>query len=78
MKQNEIDLDKIFGQIGANVRKYRRKFKLSQETLAFRINSARNYIGCIERAEKHASIETLSKIAVALNIKMEDLVKGCL
>ncbi|MCM1266117.1 MAG: helix-turn-helix domain-containing protein [Candidatus Gastranaerophilales bacterium] len=77
MKKNELDLDKVFQQIGTNVRKYRRKNKLSQETLAFRISSARNYIGCIERAEKHASVETLAKIAVALDIKLEDIVKGC-
>lgn len=48
---------------------------LSQEELAFKIDSARNFIGCIERAEKSATIYTLFRIAQALNVKLEVLVK---
>lgn len=50
---------------------------LSQEELAFLINSARNYIGCIERAEKFASVTMLKKIADALDLKLADLFKEC-
>ncbi len=48
-----------------------------QEELAFLINSARNYIGCIERAEKFASVTMLKKIADALDLKLADLFKEC-
>ena len=36
----------VFKQIGDNIRKAREAKRLSQEELAFLINSARNYIGC--------------------------------
>lgn len=52
----------VFKQIGDNIRKAREAKRLSQEELAFLINSARNYIGCIERAEKFASVTMLKKI----------------
>ena len=35
----------VFKQIGDNIRKAREAKRLSQEELAFLINSARNYIG---------------------------------
>ena len=49
--------------LGKNIRKYRLNRKMSQEKLALNIDSARNYIGCIERAEKMASLITLFKIS---------------
>lgn len=66
-----------FKQIGDNIRKAREAKRLSQEELAFLINSARNYIGCIERAEKFASVTMLKKIADALDLKLADLFKEC-
>jgi transcriptional regulator with XRE-family HTH domain len=50
------------------VRGYREKLGWTQEKLAVRINTAPNYIGCIERAEKKPSIDTLVKIAKVLKI----------
>ena len=67
----------VFKQIGDNIRKAREAKRLSQEELAFLINSARNYIGCIERAEKFASVTMLKKIADALDLKLADLFKEC-
>lgn len=65
----------IFKHIGENIRSTRDAQNLSQEELAFRIRSARNYVGCIERAEKFPSIIMLYKIAKALNVKLSDLIK---
>ncbi len=62
--------------IGDNIRKRRKSIKISQEELAFRVNSARNYVGCIERAEKVPSITILLDIAAALGCKLEDIVKN--
>lgn len=61
--------------IGKNIRAERNASKLSQEKLAFSIDSARNYIGCIERAEKNLSLKTLFKIAKILNVTVEQLLK---
>ena len=71
----DIDKQKILKNLGNNIRKFRNALNISQEELAFKINSARNFVGCIERAEKSCTIITLYKIAKALNIKLEELVK---
>ena len=64
----------VLEKLGKNIRKLRLKKKLSQEELAFKINSARNFIGCIERAEKSPTIITLCRIADALGVEVEKLV----
>ena len=53
----------------------RRKLGYSQEHLAELANLHRNYIGNVERGERHISIENLSNIARVLNIKLEELFK---
>ena len=62
-----------YKNIGANIKKYRKQLKLSQEELAFRISTARNYIGCIERAEKLPSLNIIFDIAKELQIDIKDL-----
>ena len=59
-----------------NIKFARMKKGISQEELAFRINSARNFIGCIERAEKAPTVITLARIANALNITLSRLVEN--
>ena len=73
MTKDRTKYSKIYKQLGENIRKYRKKRKISQEELAFRISSARNYIGCIERAEKAPSLATVFDIARALNLQFKDL-----
>ena len=63
----------FYKKLGNNIRKYRKSNKLSQEELAFNISSTRNYIGCIERAEKFPSLGFVFDIAVAFNISVKDL-----
>ncbi len=65
----------IYKTLGDNIRKGRKALKISQEELDFRISSARNYIGCIERAEKAPSLAMIFEIASALNMEIEDLFK---
>ena len=59
--------------LGGNIRARRQNMKISQEELAFRVSSARNYIGCIERAEKIPSITIILDIAGALGCTIIDL-----
>ena len=53
--------------LGSNIRQARKAKKLSQEELGFQIQSARNYIGCIERGEKSPSLDIIFDIAEVLN-----------
>ena len=52
----------------------RTKAKLSQEKLAEFANINKNTVGLLERGEMSPSIETLEKIAKALNIELKELV----
>ena len=65
----------ILNIFGENVRKFRRKLNISQEELADKADLHRNYIGMIERAEKNITLVNTEKIANALEVKIEDLLK---
>ena len=64
------DLAKILGQ---RIRNYRTAKGLSQEKLAELAGCHPTYIGQIERGEKNATIESMEKIATALQISLSTL-----
>ena len=61
-------------KIGIRIRVARLDKKISQEKLAEYADVNRNTIGSIERGEISPTIETLYKIATALDIELHDLV----
>jgi transcriptional regulator with XRE-family HTH domain len=65
----------ILNLFGENVKKFRRLLNLSQEELAHKADLHRTYIGMIERAEKNITLVNIKKIANALGVKIEDLLK---
>ena len=65
----------ILKKFGENVRNHRNLLNLSQEELAFKANLHRTYIGMIERAEKNITLINIEKIANALEVKIEDLIR---
>ena len=60
---------------GSAVRQRRLRLGLSQENLAFRCGSHRNYIGEIERGEKSPSLHIIFALAEGLNMPASALVK---
>lgn len=70
-----ISKHNILNIFGENVRKHRRLLDISQEELAHRADLHRTYIGMIERAEKNITLINIEKIASALQVKIEDLLK---
>lgn len=64
------DLSKIIGQ---RIRNYRTEKNLSQEKLAELCGCHPTYIGQVERGEKNATLESIEKIASALNISLSTL-----
>ena len=76
MKKDNCRHLKSYKILGTNIRHYRNLLNLSQEELAFRIGTARNYIGCIERGEKFPSLAVIFDITNALNCKISDLFKN--
>ena len=64
------DIVKILGK---RIRNYRTARGLSQEKLAELSGCHPTYIGQIERGEKNATIESIEKIAAALNVSLSAL-----
>jgi transcriptional regulator with XRE-family HTH domain len=66
---------KILIRFGDKVRELRHEKNLSQEELSFKANLHRTYIGMIERAEKNITLVNMEKIAQALGVELEELLK---
>jgi transcriptional regulator with XRE-family HTH domain len=63
-------------RIGANIRAWRLKRKLTQDVFAERAGLHRAHVGEIERGESNVTIQTLKFIADTLKVKVVELVKG--
>ena len=63
----------IVKTLGKRIRSYRTASGLSQEKLAELSGCHPTYIGQIERGEKNATIESIEKIASALNVSLSTL-----
>jgi transcriptional regulator with XRE-family HTH domain len=61
--------------VAKNIRRERARVNLSQEGLAHKAEVHRTYIGAVERGEKNISLDSLEKIATALNIDASSLMK---
>ena len=64
------DIAKIIGQ---RIRNYRTQKGLSQEKLAELAGCHPTYIGQLERGEKNATLESVEKIASAMDITLSEL-----
>lgn len=60
-------------EIGKRIRNYRMQLRLSQEELAEKCGLHPTYIGQVERGEKNATIESISKITAGLSISLGTL-----
>lgn len=61
-----MDVLKVFSH---NVRRYRTRLGLSQETVAFRAGLHRTYISAVERGKRSISLDNIQKIADALEVE---------
>lgn len=65
----------ILKRFSDKVRKLRKSKGWTQEELAVRTGLHRTYIGSIERGERNVSLINVEKIADALGVSVETLVK---
>jgi len=65
----------ILTVFGANVQKYRKEKRISQEKLAEIAGVHRTYVGMIERAEKNITLRNMEKIAKALDVEIKNLLE---
>lgn len=60
-------------KVGQRIRSYRTQLGLSQEKLAELSGCHPTYIGQLERGEKNATLESIDKVAAALQISLSKL-----
>ena len=66
-------MSKLSIEIGQRIRSYRLQSGFNQEELAEKCGLHSTYIGQVERGEKNATIESISKIANGLNLSLSKL-----
>jgi transcriptional regulator with XRE-family HTH domain len=68
-------MTEIYSVLGKKVKERRNKLKLTQERLAEISGLHRTYIAGIEKGKRNVSIKNLEKIARALKVKPDELLK---
>jgi len=64
------DIKKKFGE---RLRELRKEKGLAQDELATKAGLNSSYVGFIERAQRNPTLETISKLASALEVDIEEL-----
>ncbi len=63
----------VASRFGDKLRRLRKERGVSQEKLADRARLHRTYVSSVERGERNVSLETIDKLARALNLPMRDI-----
>lgn len=63
-------------KFGHKVKELRQARSLSQEKFALQIDMDRTYLASVESGKRNISLENISKIAVGLEISLEELFRG--
>jgi len=66
----------VLERLGGNIRKLRKRAKLSQERLALEAGLDRTYVGGVERGERNVGVLNLCRIANALRVPVSELLLG--
>lgn len=67
------DRDLLLNRIGLRVTRRRQELGLTQEALAVKIGMLRAYVSRIEGGHQNLTVDTLCKLANALEISVQDL-----
>ena len=65
----------VLAKFGTRVRERRLLLGLSQEELATRAGVHRTYIGMVERAEKNVTLRNIDRLAHALELPIDQLMR---
>lgn len=68
---------RIEAQLGMRIVYLRKKKGMSQEDLALEANINTNYLSDLENGRRNPTLRILEKIAIALEIDVSELLKGC-
>ncbi|WP_267960601.1 helix-turn-helix domain-containing protein [Sphingopyxis sp. NFH-91] len=62
--------------LGKNVRKHRKLKGMTQEQLALEAEMERSYVSDLERGTRNPSVRALGRLAEALSVKPDELLKS--
>jgi transcriptional regulator with XRE-family HTH domain len=68
-------MSKISQKLGQNIKQIRLRRKMSQGDICRAIEMDRSYMSAIESGKKNVTIAVLEKIARALNVSVDELLK---
>jgi DNA-binding XRE family transcriptional regulator len=68
--------ERLLKSFGERVRSLRHSLGFSQEALADACGLDRTYVGGIERGERNPSLRNIARLAVALNVTLDELMQG--
>ena len=68
-------MNKISEQLGKNMKRIRAKKEMSQGDIASALEVDRGYISNIENGKKNPTIATIQKLANALGVSADELIK---
>ncbi len=66
-------MDSLYTSIGRRIRRLRKRRRWTQAELAERADISTSFLGHIERGSRKLSVETLNRIALALNCSADAL-----
>ena len=66
-------MDEFYVEIGRRIRRLRKRRRCTQAELAERADISTSFLGHIERGSRKLSVETLNRIALALNCSADAL-----
>jgi len=68
-------MDKISAQFGKNMKRIRAKKEMSQGDIERALEVDRGYISNVENGKKNSTLATVAKIANALGVSADELLK---
>lgn len=68
----DMDINSV---IGVNIQRIRRSLSVTQEELHHRTGLTRGYLSKLEKGDGNPTVISLQKIADALDVTLEDLVR---
>ena len=73
MKKEEQRKVEFYQQLGAQIRRFRKQRKLSQDVLAKLVGLARTSLTNIEQGRQHPTLHTLCEIVECLKVEISEL-----
>ena len=70
-------MNKLYKQIGKNIKKFRISKDMKQEDLAKKIGISPSYLSHIENGNRGLSLDIIIDISKALELSVSDILSGC-